>query len=235
MPDPSDFLRSVAGIAWMTTLLCTIVTAVCANTWARYNPRIFVAQALFAMHWALLLTYYAGPHDEMIPAFAGLLLIFVGGPLRREGETRRRHGTHEKVARLDRYALSLLLLLVTPRVINETGPKGGALASPAFIVAWLGTALTLIGFYSVAHGVAALTNNRKWQWLAGFLVAYGGLEIAFSATASPALLHKGDAAMSDRFYILFSIAKCVFTLLFLLATVPETKRFHCKRWGALIE
>ncbi len=240
MGDSASSFWCLRNISWGVTLACTAATLHAAIKWAKLDPRIFVGLAIFATHWALLLPYYHGATpDEMIPAFAGLLLVFAGGPFRRQGEAHAKPGTHERVASLDRYALVLLLSLIIPHFVGPPESAADFLKYHGRVVTLLGTALTLVGFYSVATGVRSFVNaytrpedpRRDWRWLAGVLVLDAALEVVYAVRYWSA----GDDAMNNTMRILFCISKSVFTLTLLMTIVPYAKQFRKKGWAALFD
>src|SRR5438874_1512122 len=78
-------------IAFSATLLCVWLSAEGALRLPRKTPRLFMATALFALNWAILLLYYlpGPPQDELLSTFSGFLLVYVGVLLIREARSRR--------------------------------------------------------------------------------------------------------------------------------------------------
>src|SRR5438045_9257054 len=67
-------------VAFAATLLCVWITAEVALRLPRKTPRLFMATALFALNWAILLMYYlpGPPQDELFSTFSGFLLVYTG-------------------------------------------------------------------------------------------------------------------------------------------------------------
>jgi hypothetical protein len=61
-------------IVFAATLLCVWLTAEGALRLPRKTPRLFMAAALFALNWAILLLYYLPepPQDELLSTFSGM-------------------------------------------------------------------------------------------------------------------------------------------------------------------
>jgi hypothetical protein len=216
------------NVAWGATLLCTVATIYCADTWAKSVPRIFAALALFAMSWAVLLPYYwPSGGDELLSAYQGILLVLAGGPLRREGADRKH--AQRKVSSFDRWGLSLLLALLVPHVVRFPVNPDWLLNYLPIINVWLGTALVLIGFYSVGDGVKAVMKSKKWIWLAAAFALYGLLEVSYAIHYSGRYVQLeapsefAKLPMLPPFKWAFAVAKCVVTSLFLWLSLRAVK------------
>src|SRR5436305_11044563 len=100
-------------VAFAATLLCVWITAEAALRLPRKTPRLFMATALFALNWAILLLYYlpGPPQDELLSTFSGFLLVYTGVLLIREAKSRRSEAQAARVAWID--TLPLILFRIT--------------------------------------------------------------------------------------------------------------------------
>lgn len=186
-----QFLASVETAktaAFTAALLCVWMVVFGAGQIPRKTSRLFLAVALFGLHWGLLLLYYVPgpPQNEILTSFSGFLLIYIGILLLRENRWLRR-GSEEEVSWVDKLPLALFratiggfgtYLIVRRQFHVEYGFSTLALA------VW-GTLLTVLGYLSVWVGVRALYSGsrsvRKVGAGLGLLLAlYTGWEIGFS-------------------------------------------------------
>jgi hypothetical protein len=208
-------------IALAATLVCVIVTTRCAIEFTKTRPRLFTVLALFALSWAVLLPYYGDPpaETELLPAFNGFLLVYVGVLLRREADAEQGLPHETRVSPTAGLALWLLYLIAAPSFLSFKLPPEYI----PYLDSWIGTLATVLGYWSVTDGVARLHRGSKvWLWMLAIVVPYGLLEVGYSVTYSPI------GPMPDSFRYSFAIAKCVFTVtllaLVLLKTLPLEER-----------
>lgn len=175
--------------AFAAALLCVWIVVFGVGRIPRKSSRLFLAIALFGLHWGLLLLYYipGPPQNEILTSFSGFLLIYIGILLLRENR-RLRHGSEEEVSWVDKLPLALfratvggfgVYLIVRRQFHVEYGYSTLALAL------W-GTLLTILGYLSVWAGVVALYGGSRSvrTVAAGFgllLAVYAGFEIGYSA------------------------------------------------------
>ena len=186
-----DYLASAhtaKTAAFAAALLCVWIVVFGAGRIPRKTSRLFLAVALFGLHWGLLLLYYipGPPQNEILTSFSGFLLIYIGILLLREDRWLR-HGSEEEVSWPDKLPLALFratvggfgtYLIVRRQFHVEYGFSTLALAL------W-GTLLTVLGYLSVWSGIVALyarrPAGRKVAAGLGILLAvYSGFEVGFS-------------------------------------------------------
>jgi len=174
-------------VAFAATLFCVWMTAEAALRLPRKTPRLFMALALFALNWAILLLYYlpGPPQDELLSTFSGFLLVYVGVLLLREARAHGRHSPPGRPARATGWIDTLPLILFRITV----GGYGVYLIARKLLrleygystlaLAIWGTALTLFGYLAIWLGVTFLyQSSRSREWLA---MALGALLLLYSA------------------------------------------------------
>src|SRR5438876_517316 len=110
-------------IAWLATIGAVYFSAKCANAFLKSQPRLFGALALLALAWAFLLPYYSTKLDsELLPAYNGFLMVYIGGLLALEAKARQID--HTSVAMFQSAALWLFLLIAVPSAVVVAGPGG---------------------------------------------------------------------------------------------------------------
>jgi hypothetical protein len=185
----SDTMRA-ENVAFLATLLCVWIAAFGAFRIPAQSPRLFSALALFGLTWGLLLLYYlpGPPQQEILAAFSGFTLVYVGVLLTREGRERRDPRGEPELGWGDRLPLYLLrptvggfgVYLLVHRVFHaESG--WGTLA-----VALWGTLLTVVGYGAIWFGLASLYADhpslRRVRIGMGLLLTlYSGCEVAYAA------------------------------------------------------
>lgn len=174
--------------AFAAALLCVWIVVFGAGKIPRKTPRLFLAIALFGLHWGLLLLYYipGPPQNEILTSFSGFLLIYIGIQLLRE-ERWLRTGSDEELSWVDKLPLALFratiggfgtYLIVRRQFHIEYGFSTLALAL------W-GTLLTVLGYLAIWMGTVVLYRGspavRKVGVGLGLLLAiYSGWEIGYS-------------------------------------------------------
>jgi hypothetical protein len=174
--------------AFAAALLCVWISVFVAGRVPRKTPRLFLALALFGLNWGLLLLYYlpGPPPNEILSAFSGFLLVYVGILLHREAGGRRENAVGT-VSWLDKLPLYLFrgtvggfgTYLVARRLLHvEYG--FGTLA----LALW-GTLLTVMGYFVIWAGLSGLYRSsparQRVRRLLGLLLAlYAACEVSFS-------------------------------------------------------
>ena len=174
--------------AFAAALLCVWLVVFGAGRIPRKTSRLFLAVALFGLHWGLLLLYYipGPPQNEILTSFSGFLLIYIGILLLRENRWLR-SGSEVEVSWPDKLPLTLFratiggfgtYLIIRRQFHIEYGFSTLALAL------W-GTLLTVLGYLSVWVGVAALyrgspSSRRVGAGLGLLLAIYSGWEVGYS-------------------------------------------------------
>lgn len=174
--------------AFAAALLCVWIVVFGAGRIPRKSSRLFLAIALFGLHWGLLLLYYVPgpPQNEILTSFSGFLLIYIGILLLRENRWQRT-GSETEASWIDRLPLMLFrttiggfgtYLLVRRQFHIEYGYSTLALAL------W-GTLLTVLGYLSIWAGIYALyagssAARKIGAWLGLLLAVYSGCEVAYS-------------------------------------------------------
>jgi hypothetical protein len=242
-------------IAWVATALCALLSARCATIFARNSPRVFTILALFSFNWALLIPYYSeSSPSELLAGFAGYMLVYIGVLLRRQARhlltasPEKEPGTPDtpepgdSVARGDRIALSLLVLLIVPSLISlPVPPDTFALPSRLYTEPIISSVITLIGYYSVWSALRIYSDKKIGMWLmVAVLIIYTVTEVIFTGihlnnlkppctsaapTPSPCpadYWRNGTASMRIELYIAFAVLKMAFTSLFIWLVLDKS-------------
>jgi hypothetical protein len=213
-------------IAWGVTLACVLI-AYLASKALKNHPRMFMAMALLACAWVLVLGAYgareARPLSYLVTDIASFLLVYVGVMLTLEGPQGQRLAI---ASWLQRGGFWLLLAIVLPRQLNfPSAMQLQPLSVDQFEMA-AGLALTLLSFLSVGLGVWAISAGWAFYALVADLVFYAYLNIERTVDIW------GDGAnarpMSAFFIYGFALAKVVLTGLFAYVVVrhanPDTSQ-----------
>jgi uncharacterized membrane protein len=170
-----------------------------------------------ALSWALLLPYYdknAHMTSELLAAYGGFLLVYIGGLLALEASHLQPRTTRDTVDVIQSVGLWLFLLIASPTVLSLASPNGGGFAftRPQQEI-FVATVLDVVGYVSVTYGFWRLCGRRPGIVLAVFLGIYSAAEIVYTIVCWPA----SDGAsppMPDHLRVVFGIAKVFFTSLF---------------------
>jgi hypothetical protein len=174
--------------AFAAALLCVWLVVFGAGRIPRKTSRLFLAVALFGLHWGLLLLYYipGPPQNEILTSFSGFLLIYIGILLLRETRWLRT-GSEVEVSWPDKLPLALFRATIggfgTYLVIRRQFHVEYGLSTLALAL-W-GTVLTVLGYLSVWVGITALYRGspvarRVGAGLGLLLLLYSGWEIGYS-------------------------------------------------------
>jgi hypothetical protein len=209
-------------VAFAACLVCVLVTVRSAKAFAESTPHVYTVLSLFAFSFALLLPYYGPPHltTELPSAWAGFIVVYVGLLLRREAQLLEGQAEESIVHWADGLAVWLLALIAVPSVPIVSLFFA---VQPETLILWIGFSLSLLADGLVTYGVRRLHQGRKaWLLMLAVVVFYSSLELAY------AFRFYGGEEMSDSLRYLFSIAKCIYTGVFLLlvlsSTIPPTER-----------
>ena len=175
-------------VAFAATLFCVWLSAFWSFRIPRQTPGLFLALVLIAMNWCLLVIYYlpGPPQNEILSGYSGLLLIYAGVLLYREGAYPREPGS-KNVDWRDKVPLFLLrttvgalgIHLIALRMLHRD--QGfGTLAQAVW-----GTVLTVLGYAAVWKGVDTLYRSspmrrRASAGLGALLLAYSLCEISYA-------------------------------------------------------
>jgi hypothetical protein len=177
-------------MASAVTVICFVICARSAFFIGGQNSRLFAMFSLFSMSWAVLVPYYSTiSHvgSELLPAFNGYLVAFVGVILlweshRRDSELTQSPATI-KVMSLDKFALSLLWFIILPDTLAIFSIK---MPPNAHADAWIGTILTLVGLIYLGSGLHKYVHSGKeplrfyWSLAVAVLLAiYAAGELSF--------------------------------------------------------
>lgn len=176
-------------VALAATLLCVWACAFGAFRVPRETPRLFMALALFGLNWGFLLLYYlpGPPQNEILAAFSGFTLVYVGVLLLREAREGCGGARKGEIGWADRLPLLLFrptvggfgVYLIARRIFHaEVGYGTLALAM------W-GTLLTVLGYVTIGTGLTALFAGTRHvrkvgAWLGVLLAVYSLCEISYS-------------------------------------------------------
>lgn len=197
-------------IAWASTLLCTYFSARCAKAFLIGHPRLFTVMALLALVWALLLPYYShNIESELLPAYGGFILVYIGGLLTLEGKTKTGDPSKTLVSRNQSLGLWLFLLIAAPSFFALKMPEGAAIVSLSISQSELaiGTLLNVLGYWSITCGCRSLFGKRFFVLIASIFFVYSISEIGFTIWS---FQHQRDA-MPDGYRYLFSVLKLLVT------------------------
>jgi hypothetical protein len=203
---------NASTVAWLATFLCTLVPARCAKAFLTAHPRLFTAMALLALSWALLLPYYDGSktNTEMLPAFVGFLHGYIGVLLQLEAQSHSQ--AHQvRITNNQTYGLWAFLAIVAPSAAfqvkgsDDTIIWGVNLIQGQLIIC---TALTLIGYWSLAIGCKALFSKRLFLFYSAAFAIYSISEISFTISA----YQEANQSMSDTFKFWFALEKIIVTI-----------------------
>lgn len=201
--------------AWLATLFCVYFAAKCAKTFLSNYPRLFTAMAMLALAWALLLPYYSDDiTSELLPAYGGFLLVYIGGILTLEAKARDSDELQLTVSRYQQLGLWLFLFIAAPSAVFAIKNQQGM---PLFSLTTIqmellvGTLLTILGYLSVTYGCKALFGVRVFKMFAFIFIFYGIAEVAFTYWRFTQL--GNSAPMPPLFLCLFAGMKIVITVL----------------------
>ena len=175
-------------VAFSATLFCVWLSAFWSFRIPRQTPGLFLALVLIAMNWGLLVVYYlpGPPQNEILSGYSGLLMIYAGVLLYREGARPHESGSKDVDWR-DKVPLFLLrttvgalgLHLIALRVLHRD--QGfGTLAQAVW-----GTVLAVLGYLAVWKGVDTLyraspVRRRASTALGVLLLAYSLCEVSYA-------------------------------------------------------
>ena len=72
-------IRAINYLAIIAPIYCVIISVRGALRFCFDNTRLFTALSLFALVWAFLVLYYSkADYSELMVAFGGFLLVYVG-------------------------------------------------------------------------------------------------------------------------------------------------------------
>jgi hypothetical protein len=182
--------KNAETIAFAATLLCLWIAAHSAQRVHKERSRTFTALALLALNWGILLLYYlpGPPQNEILSAFSGFVLVYIGALLHREAIARDRPRDGDPpLVWLDTVPLLLLratvmgygVYLIAQRLFHiEYGISTLALSL------W-GTLLTTFGYAALWIGLVYLHQHRPdlhrlSAWLGLFFLVYALVEVGYS-------------------------------------------------------
>ncbi len=174
--------------AFAATTVCVWASAFWCSQVARDSPRLLVALVLFALNWALLLLYYlpGAPQNEILSAYSGFVLVYVGILVLREAGGREDSGAS---GRHWRNRVPLLLFrstvgglgihLIALRLFHRDQGYG------TLALAWWGTVLSIFGYAVIWFGVRALFSGSRRRTavavgLGALLAGYSGCELCYA-------------------------------------------------------
>lgn len=208
---------STDGIAWLAAFICVLIPAKLASVHFKKNSRLFTMFVLFALGWALLLLYYSGEApSEMLPAFAGFLLIYTAGLIGEEGEKRTRQDpSASRVGDIPRIALWLFLPLAVPTGWEVAAPHVKVIAvKPKDLDMVVATAFDILGYLLMLRSLKSLCGIPAVVFTGLVVVPYAALDIGF--TVDHFMHHNGadcplPSTMAPAFTYGFAGAKVLFT------------------------
>lgn len=175
-------------VAFAATLFCVWLSAFWAFRIPRQTPRMFLALVMVAMNWCLLVLYYlpGPPQDEILSGYSGLLLVYAGILLYREGAHPQEQPS-DAVDWKDKVPLFMLratvgalgIHLISLRLLHRD--QGfGTLAQALW-----GTALAIVGYVALWKGVDALyrsspARGRVRALFGLLLLAYSFCEVSYA-------------------------------------------------------
>jgi len=107
-------------VAWLACVFCIVFTLRCAFAFAQTEPDIFLALAVYAGQFAVLLVFYgkAPVRSDLLPAFSGYFAAIAGFLI-----VRRHHfkadGEVHQVRTSEEVVAWLLLLVALPHIIGN--------------------------------------------------------------------------------------------------------------------
>src|SRR5947209_4743451 len=115
MTEPFDH-----PLPWVATFFCMVFSARVAAAFLQRTPRLFTVMALFALGWALLLPYHVGTGSgvELLPAFNGVLFVYIGGLLILDHNLRDANKDNDHIVWVQNLALVLLCAIAAPSALR---------------------------------------------------------------------------------------------------------------------
>lgn len=217
--------QSSYEVGYIAAVLSAALPAIIAAKNCKKKPAMFLALAFYATGMSFLTSFYhAGmigeKPDEIIGAFAAILMVFSGGQLRIEAHM----GVSKKelVSTYERWTLALLSFLVLPHYIQTPS------LDPDFhhkLTLSIGTAITVIGTVAMMSGIIRLSNSWVAKLAMIVLALWTLTEIVLTITD---WFPDKAPPMPPEYVRLFSLWKSLFTVLFVLVavelTLPKDKR-----------
>jgi len=181
-------LHQIAGkISVASCVLCIYMLIGLGTILPRSAVRLFIAVALWALAYAILLAYYStDPNPPILPGLSGYVALWVAVLIRHEALSREGKADTATVSPLHLRCLSLLALIVVPPTISLL--TKGKLSLEEY-QSWrsdtFSTVLTLVAFYIMWQAMTELYAGHEWQkavkWVTGaILLTYGWAEICDS-------------------------------------------------------
>lgn len=131
--DSRNAIHYSTTFGWLSCVICVLLTMWGAVVIPKPNrkSRIVTAFALFALHYALLVVYYdtilfqikRPASAELIPAFGGYLLIYIGVLLSREAEEEQSGTLANSIAPIDVGAFIFLAILTLAGSISNASTE----------------------------------------------------------------------------------------------------------------
>jgi hypothetical protein len=230
---PDSIIEWIANnIPWIATLACVLISARIASAFLHQNRRLFIAMALFAFHWTLLLQFWTASDAErsnlhFLPVFSGFLEVYIGSLLVLEAHARQQTPGEDQghsIIWLQRAGLMLLLVVVNPSILITFAvthidsmfgvPSDAAVSAKRQIQLFTGVLIDIVGFLCIASGVrtlAGVSGTGKRVGRAFFaaitliLLLYVAIEVAWV---------KQSWIMEDTsktYRVLFAVMKSLYT------------------------
>ena len=203
--------------AWVSTVVCLLISVRLAHVFLSRNMRYFTIMALFSACWAVLIPYYGEfarriPQSELFPALQGFLLIYVGALVHQEADHEQK--SEKTIGLLARTAMWLLPALVAPQIAMLPVPPSNTplIDIPQDVAESLVTAtLCSVGYVSLYLGVKRLFRNTlRSNAMLAIAIIYSSLEFGhFFQIATTA-----KAPMYPFLAFGFSTMKLILTLCF---------------------
>jgi hypothetical protein len=188
-------------IGWFAAFVCMGICVWVARTYLKNTPILFIAMALFACVWMLVLTAYIAPAQTQVERtlmglsadIGNILLVYVGGLLVADVHARQA-GHPLSISWLLAVPLMLFFRLAAPHaiellgqlILGVFGSRPSLTARQAQLI--VSELIVFVGFISLGLGVQAISRNSvTFKLLAFVLVAYAVL-----------LLYRGWDQWPDR-------------------------------------
>lgn len=211
-------------VAIAAATACGILSVKCALSFFAKETRLFMAVALMALAWLMLLPYYGELQGGKSPSSSSILLTAFGSYLFFvvAGLVARTAVGSPGVDVMDRYALTLLVPLASGSMPDLLS---GLNMTETQFETLLSTSLAAVGYIRLWHAAKTLKPDpRAGRVLAVAAFVYAGLELVFLGFQ---LRNSVSSAMGATFVCSFAVSKVLLTCTLLYVLIkflqPEKK------------
>jgi hypothetical protein len=199
-------------IAWACCAICVWFSAQTASAFCKSHPRQYTVFALFALVWALLLTYYTVPPEvqyrELFAAYGGFITVYVGGLL--SLEALKGDNTVETVTSIQRIGMWLFVPLAFASIWKIELPGFSFQLPREKSQVVVTTLMDVAGYVSLSYGTWKLCGRRAGIAVTGILVVYITAEWVYTFWS----LGQKTPGMPDVLTYMFGALKIVLTVTF---------------------